>query len=218
MDKRLKLTRKQKGLVDRLRKLFDELKKENVGVLAEYDDFSFDGLIFYNASEVYDRDVFDCYNDDAEITENYRDYSVNYDADEDTVWYTPDPGDVERLILHHYIDSPVCGDNWFSVLLYKDEKADEFIQRKAKQEKLAPLLEKKDKLEKKIEEYENAIISGEDGLKRLEEKNVAPEIIEEEKTQITINKTRISELQKEISELNKDIRKVKAIRIKKPKK
>ena len=55
-------------------------------------------------------------------------------------------------------------------------------------------------------------------VKRLEEKNVAPEIIEEEKTQITINKTRISELQKEISELNKDIRKVKAIRIKKPKK
>ena len=38
MDKRLKLNRKQKALVNKLGKLFDELKKENVGIVLRQDD------------------------------------------------------------------------------------------------------------------------------------------------------------------------------------
>lgn len=232
MDNRLKLTRKQKGLVERLRKLFEELEKEKIGVIAEYSDYEFDGLIFYNASEVYDRDDFDCDDYDGEVTENYIEESVNETADEDTIWYVPDPGAVERLVLDPFIDNNCCyGNNWFSVLLDRDERVDEFYRRKAKQEKLKAkqeeqtlLVDKMNKFAKEIEVYEQAIICGEDTIKRLDEKKVEQVIIDEEYAQIASNKTRINELQKEISELSKEItelskeiRKVKAIKIKKRK-
>ena len=232
MDNRLKLTRKQKGLVERLRKLFEELEKEKIGVIAEYSDYGVDGLIFYNASEVYDRDDFDCDDYDGEVTENYIEESVNETADDDTIWYVPDPGAVERLVLDPFIDNNCCyGNNWFSFLLDRDERVDEFYRRKAKQEKLKAkqeeqtlLVDKMNKFAKEIEVYEQAIISIEDNIKRLEDKKVGQEIIDEEYAQIASNKTRINELQKEISELSKEItelskeiRKVKAIKIKKRK-
>ena len=232
MDNRLKLTRKQKGLVKRLRKLFYELEKENVGVMVEYSDFDLDGLIFYNASEVYDTDDFDFDDYDGEVTENYIEESVNETADEDTIWYVPDPGDVERLVFDSFIGKNCCcGNNWFSVLLDRDERVDEFYRRKAKQEKLkakqeeqALLVDKMNKSAKEIEVYEQAIISCEDTIKMLEDKKVEQKVIDEEYAQIASNKTRINELQKEISELskeitelNKEIRKVKAIKIKKRK-
>lgn len=229
MDNRLKLNRKQKGLVERLRKLFNELKKEKIGVIAEFSDYEFDGLIFYNASEVYDRDDFDCDDYDGEVTENYIEESVNETADDDTIWYVPDPGAVERLVLDSFVDNSMSfKTNWFSVLLDRDERVDEFYRRRAKQEKLKPkqekqalLVDKMNKLAKEIEVYEQAIISIEDNIKRLEDKKVGQEIIDEEYAQIASNKTSIKELQKEISELSKEItelskeiRKVKAIRIK----
>lgn len=230
MDNRLKLNRKQKGLVERLRKLFKELEKEKIGVIAEYSDFDLDGLIFYNASEVYDTDFFNYDDYGGEVTENYNEESINETADEDTIWYTPDYGDIERLDLHPFIGNNCCyGNNWFSVLLDRDERVDEFYRRRAKQEKLKPkqekqalLVDKMNKSAKEIEVYEQAIISCEDTIKMLEDKKVGQEIIDEEYAQIASNKTRINELQKEISELSKEItelskeiRKIKAIKIKK---
>ena len=96
-------------------------------------------------------------------------------------------------------------DNWFSILLDRDEKVDIFLKKKEKQEKLAPLKEKMVKLEKELEDYKQAVTSGEDSVKRLEEKQIAQEIIDEEKANIASNNNHIDELQKEISELCEEI-------------
>ena len=211
MDKRLKLNRKQKALVNKLGKLFDELKKENVGIVLRQDDgFS---LGFYNESEVlstiWDDD---CYYYDEDHFENYKEECSNEEAEEGQIWYTPGHGDFTSLPVNAV---NACTDNWFAVLLEENEDTDKFIFEKEKAKLLAPLLEKLDKLKKKIKKYEKAVNECEDSIHRLEEKGVSQEIIDEEKVNLESNKKQVEDLQRQMDSVNSEIRKVKAMRIKK---
>lgn len=211
MDKRLKLNRKQKVLVNKLGKLFDELKKENVGIVLRQDDgFS---LGFYNESEVlstiWDDDCY-CYDEDH--FENYKEECSNEEAEEGQIWYTPGHGDFTSLPVNAV---NACTDNWFAVLLEENEDTDKFIFEKEKAKLLAPLLEKLDKLKKKMKKYEKAVNECEDSIHRLEEKGVSQEIIDEEKVNLESNKKQVEDLQRQMDSVNSEIRKVKAMRINK---
>ena len=211
MDKRLKLNRKQKALVNKLGKLFEELEKEKVGIALRQDDgFS---LQFYNESEVistiWDDDCY-CYDEDH--FENYKEECSNEEAEEGQIWYTPGHGDFTSLPVNAV---NACTDNWFAVLLEKNEDTNKSIFEKEKAKMLVPLLEKLDKLKKKMKKFENAVSEYEDSIHRLEEKGVSQEIIDEEKASLESNKKQIEELQNEIKAINSEIRKVKAIRVNK---
>ena len=54
MDKRLKLTQKQKKLVKQLQETFCELEKEKIGIVGDYSGGLLTDLCFYNKEEVLD--------------------------------------------------------------------------------------------------------------------------------------------------------------------
>ncbi len=206
MDKRLKLTDKQQSLVKQLEKLFNDLKKEKVGIVLRQDDCL--SLGFYNESEVLTT-IWDdnCYFYDEDQFENYKDECSDEEAEEGQIWYTPGISDFTPLPINVV---NACTDNWFAVLLEKNEDTDKYIIEKEKARMLAPLLEKIDKLKKKMNKIENAVADGEASIRQLEEKGVPQEIINEEKANLESNKKIIEKMQEDIKALNSEIRKIES--------
>jgi hypothetical protein len=206
MDKRLKLTDKQQSLVKQLEKLFNDLKKEKVGIVLRQDDCL--SLGFYNESEVLTT-IWDdnCYFYDEDQFENYKDECSDEEAEEGQIWYTPGIRDFTPLPINVV---NACTDNWFAVLLEKNEDTDKYIIEKEKARMLAPLLEKIDKLKKKMNKIENAVADGEASIRQLEEKGVPQEIINEEKANLESNKKIIEKMQEDIKALNSEIRKIES--------
>ena len=211
MDKRLILNDKQLSLVKQLEKLFNDLEKEKVGIVLRQDDGL--SLGFYNESEVlstiWDDD---CYYYDEDQFENYKEECSDEEAEEGQIWYTPGLGDFTSLPVNAV---NACTDNWFAVLLERNEDTNKSIFEKEKAKMLVPLLEKLDKLKKKMKKFENAVSEYEDSIHRLEEKGVSQEIIDEEKANMESNKKQVEDLQRQINSVNSEIRKVKAMRINK---
>lgn len=206
MDKRLKLTDKQQSLVKQLEKLFNDLEKEKVGIVLRQDDGL--SLGFYNESEVLST-IWDdrCYFYDEDQFENYKEECSDEEAEEGQIWYTPGLSDFTSLPINVV---NACTDNWFAVLLEKNEDTDKYIIEKEKARMLAPLLEKIDKLKKKMNKIENAVADGEDSIRQLEEKGVPQEIINEEKANLESNKKKIEKMQEDIKALNSEIRKIES--------
>ena len=206
MDKRLILNDKQLSLVKQLEKLFNDLEKEKVGIVLRQDDgFS---LQFYNESEVlstiWDDD---CYYYDEDHFEEYKEECSGEEAEDGQIWYTPGLSDFTPLPVNVV---NACTDNWLAVLLEKNEDTDKYIIEKEKARMLAPLLEKIDKLKKKMNKIENAVADGEDSIRQLEEKGVPQEIINEEKANLESNKKIIEKMQEDIKALNSEIRKIES--------
>ena len=208
MDKRLKLTRKQKALVNKLGKLFDELKKENVGIVTNWDTeygCDFNGLYFFNNTDVLETDVLiDCTSHS--LIEGYSEESSYEVAGDNEIWYTPNSEELDYLPLNITLNN--FNYDWFSVLLERTDAAE-------KARKLAPLMKELDKLKQKMQKYENAVSECEDSIHRLEEKGISQEIIDEEKVNLESNKKQFEDLQRQIDSVNSEIRKVKAMRINK---
>ena len=206
MDKRLKLTDKQQSLVKQLEKLFNDLEKEKVGIVLRQDDGL--SLGFYNESEVLST-IWDdrCYFYDEDQFENYKEECSDEEAEEGQIWYTPGLSDFTSLPINVV---NACTDNWFAVLLEKNEDTDKYIIEKEKARMLAPLLEKIDKLKKKMNKIENAVADGEASIRQLEEKGVPQEIINEEKANLESNKKIIEKMQEDIKALNSEIRKIES--------
>ena len=99
MDKRLKLTDKQQSLVKQLEKLFNDLKKEKVGIVLRQDDCL--SLGFYNESEVLTT-IWDdnCYFYDEDKFEDYKEECSDEEAEEGQIWYTPGLSDFTPLPIN----------------------------------------------------------------------------------------------------------------------
>jgi len=217
MDKRLKLNRKQKALVNKLGKLFGELEKENVSIVTSwyslYGANDLDGFFFFNNTEVFDTEDFEPDDSNTNDIEGYREVSGWKEAEGNDIWYTPNSEELEFLPLDISINAVY--NRWFSVLMERTEETDIFYRKQEKARKLAPLIQELDKLKQKMRKYEIAVSECEDSIHRLEEKGVSQEIIDEEKTNVETNKKQVEELQNEINAINSEIRKVKAIRVNK---
>ena len=201
MDKRLKLNDKQKALIKQLAKVFKDLKKAKVGIVADTNELWFDSLLFYNNSEVLEIEGYDTW-------EKRDEYEVD---EENTVWHTPNYQDLVKLKVN--IDFESDNNNWFSVLLEKNEDVDISIKNKEKANQLKLLVENKNKLKAEMQQYQDAVTNAENNIKILEEKGVPKEIIDEERANIENNIAQIEILKRKIKGLNCDIKIIKSIEV-----
>jgi vacuolar-type H+-ATPase subunit I/STV1 len=208
MDKRLKLNSKQKELVKQLGKLIKQMHKAHIGIVADIDNMWLEGLLFYNSTEVLDVNTYDVNSTcRKEYEETIEDSVFGDEDDDDEIWYTPNPLDIETLKIN--IDAQSSDDYWFSVLLERNEFVDDYLKQQEMAIRLKPLLDEKGKLKSKLQQLNDAILEIEDNIKKLEEKGVPQEIINEERTNADSNITQIQELKKEIRKLNNEIKTIK---------
>ena len=203
MDKRLKLNDKQKALIKQLAKVLKDLKKAKVGIVVDTNELWFDSFLFYNNSEVLEIEGYDKW-------EKRDEYEVD-DDEENTVWHTPNYQDLEKLKVN--IDFESDNNNWFSVLLEKNEDVDISIKNQEKANQLKILVENKNKLKAELQQYQDSVTDAENNIKILEEKGVPKEIIDEERVNIENNKAQIEILKRKIKGLNCDIKIIKSIEV-----
>ena len=212
MDKRLELTEKQKSVIKKLADVFKELQEEKVGIVSCQDHFTFDGFKFYNASDVISSDILDTSYVEGDIEDYFEVFeNSGEEAEEGQIWYTP-PFGLEFMEVQ--VDQMESSDYWFSLLMERTEDTDIFFRKREKANELAPLMEKRKKLEKEMKRYVDALADGEENLHRLEEKGLPQEIIDEEREKINTTKKDLEELNSKIKELDGEIRKVKAKKVK----
>lgn len=214
MDSRLELTDKQKSLVEQFSKLINEMHNEGIGFVADMNGMNINGFMFYNTKEVIiSESNVKCFGGYVEHEEGYEEESFNGEEAEDgQIWYTPSPEDFEYVSID--VDQYNDDDVWFSVLLEKNEEMDILNRRREKTQKLAPLMEERKKLEKKIKRHVDGLTDAEDNLHRLEEKGLPQGIIDEEKAKVEATRKDLEKLNGELKELDAKIRKVKAIKVK----
>ena len=212
MDSRLVLTDKQKSLVNQLSLLIDELTKENVGIVANLgENYSFDGFLFYNKSEVLSTDTFEY---DSYSTEDIEDYSeeINYDiVDEAKTWYTPNPEEMESLGIKTTLAT--YQNEWFSVLLQRNEETDIFFRKKEKELKLAKLRDKRKDLETDIAFIKDQLSQIEDNFHILKERHETQSSFDRERKKWESINSDIEQLYEEMDALNCEIKKVESIKI-----
>ncbi len=204
MDKRLILTDQQKALVKKLEDLLKELDKEKIGIIADQYDYPLESLMFYNKSQVKTAVT---YEHQVHAIEDYDQYRTENDKEatgKDKIWYTPNPEDLLRV--HVNIDQHYFNDQWFSVLLERNDEVNTILREKEKATQLASMEKKQKELQKDIKRYEEAVSDGSANISRLEKKDVPKEIIKEERINIEDNKEQIEILQKELSNFNEEIK------------
>ena len=117
MDKRLKLTAKQKELVKEMEKAF---AKEEIGIVF---DMTFGEFRLFNAAECLGYDYSDEYRQDDEeyVEEPYGDFDE--ETEEGHMWYSPKEDDLEILQI-----SVTLADyeSWFAVQLKENEDSNAF--------------------------------------------------------------------------------------------
>jgi hypothetical protein len=214
MDSRLELTDKQKSLVEQFSELINEMHNEGIGFVGNMNGMMINGLMFYNTKEVITSESnVDCFSGYVEHEEGYAEESFNGEEAEDgQIWYTPSPEDLEYVSID--VDQYNDDDMWFSVLLEKNEEMGIFKKKHEKAQKLAPLMEERNKLEKRIKRHVDGLTDAEDDLHRLEGKGLPQEIIDEEKAKVETTRKELEKLNGELKELDAKIRKVKAIKVK----
>lgn len=157
MDKRIRLTAKQKTLIKRLRELLTKMKEEKVGILFDKEDGS---LFFYNKSEVVETKG-GCF-----IGSDYNEWYVN----DGKVWITPDWEELEKDVVRIPDDAYIDGDGeeqWFELAvepstkeeieaLHKEEEFLKDYKRKNLQTTIAECEAEKQKYLKKIEDTVNS--------------------------------------------------------------
>ena len=157
MDKRIRLTAKQKTLIKRLRELLTKMKEEKVGILFDKEDGS---LFFYNKSEVVETKG-GCF-----IGSDYNEWYVN----DGKVWITPDWEELEKDVVRIPDDAYIDGDGeeqWFELAvepstkeeidaLHKEEERLKDYKRKKLQATIAECEAEKNIYLKKIEEVLNS--------------------------------------------------------------
>lgn len=157
MDKRIRLTAKQKTLIKRLRELLTKMKEEKVGILFDKEDGS---LFFYNKSEVVETKG-GCF-----IGSDYNEWYVN----DGKVWITPDWEELEKDVVIIPDDAYIDGDGeeqWFELAvepstkeeieaLHKEEEFLKDYKRKNLQTTIAECEAEKQKYLKKIEDTVNS--------------------------------------------------------------
>lgn len=159
MDKRLELTEKQKELVKRLSDTFEEMEKENVGImLCDVSDHHV--LTFVNKSEVLFFDRCDYYEHEGD--EN--DWSIW----KDDVIIEPNPEELSTVELPYELYLDVCGeerDEFFSVALppSTSEELEELKQSRARE--LVSLPNEISHFQEQLDEMKNGEIN--DSVKNL---------------------------------------------------
>lgn len=210
MDSRLELTEKQQKLVKQFANLIESMQQEQIGIVASMNGMMFNSFMFYNKSEVIESEVMTSESGYLYYEEGYSEESYNgYEADEGQIWYTPNPSDFTdvNIGVGKYYDDDV----WFSVLLEKNEETYIFNRKRDMALKLAPLMEKREKLKKEKNRLKESLAEGEENLHRLEEKGLPQEIIDEERAYVEAAKIELENHNVKLKELDKEIRKVKAI-------
>lgn len=202
MDSRLKLTKRQKTLVNRLKKTFEELKKENVGIIESIDEDWFLGyassFLFFNKANVISM----------ELTEDQEEDYLN---DDETVWYTP--SNLEEWVPG--VDKVVNEETWFSVELPNDEETAVMMAQLEVEKEVKRLMAKSKKLRDdldrqntEIQRYEDAIAEGKNNIAHFKKSEENNEIVEEEKALLSQNKTQVAALKKELAKLKNKISKL----------
>lgn len=199
MDRRLKLTAKQKELVKDLEKAFAALEKEHVGILFDMD---YGVIRLYNESESLSFDTSYEYSQDEDeyFEEAYGDYLE--ETEEGCVWYSPKAEELHTLpnsfILSNF-------ENWFAVELKKNKDSDAFFCGK----KIAELEKELKSNQKKLKRHQDSIAQAESNIAIFKEKGLAQDLIDEENASILSNQEAAQQYQKAIEELESEIEKLK---------
>lgn len=217
MDKRLKLTPKQKKLVKRLQGLFEEMKKEQIGVVLDIPEYCYR---FYNKADILeavplggDFNEYDTYFDDDEgLGPNGEDLSeLLFDAEKspDQIWYAPSYDNLENIDLGCDF---VTDWNYerFAVLLEKNDEVEGELKDQEKEEKLGLLQEELSKKQSKLRRYQAAVKGIKENIAQFKESGMAQEIIDEETAKVASNTKQIKQLKSAIASLKAEIQKVKA--------
>ena len=204
MDKRLKLSAKQKELVKDLEKAFAALAKEHVGIIFDMDSLDF--RLFNDAESLY-FDMSDHYSkyEEEYFDEPYGDYLE--ETKEGCLWYSPKSKDLECLktlsksvVLADY-------DSWFAVELKKNKDTDAFFRGK----KIAELEKELKSNQKNLKRHQDAIAQAESNIAIFKQKGVAQDLIDEENASILSNQESVQKYQKVIEDLEDQIKKLKKV-------
>ena len=110
MDKRIKLTAKQKALIKRLKELLSRIGDENIGILFDKENNS---LYFYNKSNVIGSEG------------GWGIGSNEWSVQDDKVWITPEYEDLEEDCVNIPYDEYIDGDEqWFALAVAPSTKAE----------------------------------------------------------------------------------------------
>lgn len=204
MDRRLKLTAKQKELVKDLEKAFAALAKEHVGII--FDDELFH-LRLFNDAETHFYDISDQY---SMYEEEYFDEPLGEDAEETKegcLWYSPKKKDLECLDLLSMgvVVNDYC--SWFAVELKKNKDSDAFFCGK----KIAELEKELKSNKKKLKRHQDSVAQAESNIAIFKEKGLSQDLIDEENASILSNQEAAQQYQKAIEELESVIEKLKKV-------
>lgn len=219
MDKRLKLTPKQKKLVKRLQETFEEMEKEQIGVVLDTREFCYR---FFNKADIIeavplgDTDYrgfhFDSYFDNDEgLGPNGDDLSaLLFDVEKtpDNIWYAPAYDDLEDISLGCDFVTD-WNDERFAVLLEKNAEVETKLKEQEKAEKLGPLQDELNKKQAKLKRYQEANKGIKENIAQFKKSGVAQEIIDEETAKVAANTKQIKELKSAIASLKDKIQEVK---------
>ena len=110
MDKRIKLTAKQKALIKRLKELLSRIGDENIGILFDKENNS---LYFYNKSNVIG------------LEGGWGIGNDEWSVQDDKVWITPEYEELEEDCVNIPYDEYIDGDEqWFALAVAPSTKAE----------------------------------------------------------------------------------------------
>ena len=201
MDRRLKLTAKQKELAKEVEKAFAALEKEHVGIIFDVDSSEFR---LYNSAEILDYDKSDEYSQlkDEYYEEPYGDYLT--ETEDGCLWYSPKLFDLELMSANIVMTDH---ESWFAVELKENEDSDTFFRSK----KIIELEKELKTNQKKLKRHQDSIAQAESNIAIFKEKGLSQDLIDEENTSIQSNQEAAQKYQKVIEELESEIGNLKNI-------
>jgi hypothetical protein len=195
MDRRLKLTAKQKELVKEVEKAFAALEKEHVGIIFDVDSREFR---LYNSAEILDYDNSEEYSqlEDEYYEEPYGDYLT--ETEDGCLWYSPKLFDLESLSANIMMTDY---ESWFAVELKENEDSDVFFRSK----KIVELEKELKTNQKKLKRHLDGIAQAKSNIGIFREKGLAQDLIDEENASILSNQEAADNIQQVIGELESEI-------------
>lgn len=199
MDRRLKLTDKQKELVKKLKEDFAALEEAHVSI---FYDFHYGDFCLFNNSESLSFDMSDEYGmyEEEYFEEPKSDYFE--DTEEGCIWYSPKDDDLEKL---ESIVIPTDYFHWFAVELKENEDSEAYFRSK----RVAELEKEVKKNRKKLKRHLDNIEESESNISIFKEKGLPQDLIDEEQASILSNREAANKYQKVIEDLESEIKKLK---------